>query len=402
MASPGKARDRRILWLAGGAGILALALWWSACGAEGMEGPAVDPPGRPGKCGTLASLISTTRAVVAEGLFDAVGPHIERVLVETNQHRELARVALEVWRRTSPGDLLTGLNRMSDAGDLGSMTPAVGDILEYITGSGERFAQPHYELIAVGERVWRYCDPRADFATLRRLLELEVPCASCPEGSLPYVTVVGGATAELLADPAFSEAVKIMEVDDNGQAAVGRDAYHLLLDLVIENLASSSFDWAYVRGLIMDALGRTLTGETRQRFDAVMELIEQLLADEGEILPDLQAFLGCLYDRDPGHGLADLLYDFGIQEPEMSSDLLRRASIAYSGEGGRQVLAYLASVFGLFERDGNTARRFLGATLPLLGEAVSRDLFPALAALRGRGVSSELLATLGKLAEGCR
>ncbi len=373
-----------------------------ACSAEGTPAPIVASPDQPGGCGTLASITTATRQALDGGLLDPFGRQVRQRLVETGQYRVFFHVGITLIRQAPLGEILDALARMIEEQATGHLVPTLFEVVDYVTGHSSAVPGEHYELTNVAERVFRYCDPRADFATLRRLLEFAVPCPSCPEGVALFTPELLRATSALLNDPVFLELLDTFEFDSEGEHSVGLDAFNTLLDLVLQNLSSPSFDWEYTRGLITDALGPQLSGESRARFDALLDLLGLAVAPAAGILPDLQVFLGCLHRHDENHALSQLGYDFARSEELEMGDLLSAAAETYDGPAGRELLGYLADIFGIFERDSRLASEFLGVIAPLLGEPASRDLLPTLSALRGQGVGQELRAALELFLSQCK
>ncbi|MFH1811698.1 MAG: hypothetical protein ABIJ09_23365 [Pseudomonadota bacterium] len=380
---------------------IALVLGLQACGADGTDAPFVAAPGEAGPCGTLQSITQVTRSALHGGLFDRLGQQLKRVLVDTGQYRVFFKVAITLVRQAPLRDILDAATQMAESGISGSVLPALFNVVDYITGRSPHVPGEHYELTNVAERVFRYCDPRADFATLRRLLQFEIPCASCPGGRQLFAPELLRASSALLQDPVFVTFLDDFTFVHEGETRLGVDAYAQLMDLVLQNLASPSFDWSYVRGLVDDAVTRNLTGDTHLRFDALLDLVAQAVDPGAGLLADLQIFVGCLHRHDENKALARLSYDFAVSPGLEMGDILEAAADAYDSQGGSALLFHVAEIFGIFERDTRLAGSFLASVAPLLGESSSRQMLPAMSDLRGKGVAQEIADDLRLFLSSC-
>lgn len=358
-------------------------------------------PGAAGPCGTVTSFISASRQALDGGLFDPIGRQLKRVLVDSGQYRALTAVLFSLLRQAPPHDLFAALRAMAEADTLGTLTPLYFELVDYVTGQSSVGVGEHYQLPRLEQAVLTYCSLPAWLATLRRLVEFQALCANCPGGVQPFVPALLRATSQLVDDPDYRAQLEALEIERDGQLAVGRDAFVLLISVLADDVAAPTFDWSYVRGQLDDALGRQLTGATHERFDALIDLIGSALDPAAGILPDLQVAVGCLNRNDQERALAGMIYDFAVAEQYHVATTLGPAADAYDQPGGQQLLAYLARVFGLLERDSRLASALVTAVAPLFGEQASREVLPALSALRGQGVAHELLGNLGRFLTEC-
>lgn len=371
------------------------------CSADAVDAPHVAPPGAAGPCGTLATFTAATRQALDGGLLDPIGRQLKRVLVDSGQYRALTAVLISLIRQAPPHDLFEALRAMAEADTLGTLTPLYFELVDYITGHSAVGVGEHYQLPRLEQAVLTYCSLPAWLATLRRLVEFQALCADCPGGVEPFVPALLRAISELVDDPVYRAQLESMQIQQDGQLAVGRDAFVLLIGVVVDDVAAPTFDWSYVRSQLDDALGRRLTGTTRERFDALVDLIGSALDPAAGLLPDLQVALGCLNRNDQEHAIAGMIYDFAVSEQYRVATTLGAAADAYDQPGGQQLLGYVARVFGLLEREPRLASDLATAVAPLFGEQASREVLPALSELRGQGVAHELLGNLGRFLTEC-
>lgn len=389
-------------WCAKGRiGLLGLTLTLS-CSADSYDAPAVPPPDLPGRCGTYANLTVALRSAIEGGLFDPVGRQIKIQLMDNGQYRVLMDSLIKIVHQAPLPEFFAGLRELAEGEGVRIFTPTLFKVIDYVTGNSEIIPGEHYELTNVAESVFRYCDPRADFATLRRLLLFELPCRECADGTELFASRFLRTASELVADPQFGALLEVLEVDHQGETAYGKEGFYLLVDLALRNLAAPTFDWDYVRGLFEDFLGTRLTGQAAQRFTELLDMGAVIVDPNVGVLSDLQIFFGCLHRHDPNHALPELIYDFAVLEPTQTGDILSSAALAVETSGGRKVVSYVARVFGILERDSRLANNTLYSLAPLLGEDSSRETLPALAAMQGRGVAQELLTGLDRLVTECR
>ncbi|MBI5496075.1 MAG: hypothetical protein HY904_13710 [Deltaproteobacteria bacterium] len=371
--------------------------------------------GDGGACGTLEGARAAVTGAASREDLQPLGELVRDKLVRTGKWRQAVRVGLELFREAPPRGLVPALEDLRAGDSLARLAPHARAIIWYVVGSpklgllpGEEFAAgPHAGPVRVTADALRVCQPRAVMQLANRVLSVRVPCAGCPSGTRLFASALLDALAALIADPALSQALDGLEFSDEPgrPAAIGRAAFQLFADLLVDGIVSPSFTLQYyesnLRVQVDDVVGRRLAAETRARLDAFLDALGLGLAPELGLLQPLQQVLGCVRRQDPGHEMAGMLFDYIRLESLQWRDFVPNLAATVDSRSGAELNAYLARVTGRLALDETLARDVVGSVLPLLVDGAGMELFAALERLQGTGVTTGMLDFLVRLLGAC-
>lgn len=379
----------------------------AACGAVGVEAPYVLGPDEAplGTCTTTEEATAMTRRALEDGRLEDLGALLRGVLFDEGGFRIVLPVVRETAARLPPGQFLRLAEGYGDGEGLARLTPRIVDVLQYVSGAHSAIPGEHYDVVIASQRVLTRCDAARTLTALQRLLELEVVLADGT--SRVWIDVAYDAFVEVAEEPAFRAFLRRLEFSGEGdgaanEVAVGREAFVLLAQLVVGNVAAPGFDLAYLRGVFDEVLARQLAeeGAARAKVTTLLDLIELVLQPEAQIFSDVQALMECADRQDSEGELAGTLHDFLSTEALDFSALLADLD-AFGADPAGDALRVALAAFGRVLSDEPALTRDLAA---VLGRLFTADAAPIAVNgaldLRGRGVFTELVALFNRLLDG--
>ncbi len=382
-----------------------------ACGGVGVEAPRVLAPDEDptGTCPSTDELLGDTRAALDEGALRALAPIARDILLDDGG----LRVALPVLRKTSerlpPGEVLAIAEGYAAGEGLARLVPHLVNVLEYMDGTSPLVAGEHFAPLDATHRILTRCDPAATLGALRRILDLEVPL---PDGSrTAWIHVMFDALVAVAEEPEFVALLERVEFSDGGgdggggqgdDIALGRDAFVLVTQLIIGNVASPDFDLVYVRGLLDDLLVTRLSasGEARAKLTALLDLLDLVLDPEADIFEHVQVLMQCAHRQDEGGAVPGMLFDYlSIAELDFV-DFLEDIDGLGSDPAGEALRLLLIELSAVLEPEPDLTRDLTAVLARFIEPDTARVTLPAVLGLRGSGVLTELLAVVSDLLDG--
>lgn len=379
----------------------------AACGGVGVEAPYVLGPDEAptGTCSTTEEATAMTRRALEDGRLEELGGLLRGVLFDEGGFRVVLPVVRETAARLPPGEFLRLADGYVEGEGLARLTPRLVEVLQYVAGMHPAIPGEHYGVVGAAQRILTRCDAARTLVALQRLLELEVVLADGTERV--WIDVAYDAFVDVAEEPAFRAFLRRIEFAGEGEeptsdGAVGREAFVLLAQLVVGNIAAPGFDLDYLRNVIDDVLIRQLAdeGAARAKVTTLIDLIELVLQPEAQIFPDVQALMECADRQDSEGELAGTLHDFLSTEALDFSALLADLD-AFGGDPAGDALRISLAAFGHVLGDEPALTRDLAA---VLGELLTTDAAPIAVngalELRGRGVFTELVGLFHRLLDG--
>lgn len=379
----------------------------AGCGGVGKEAPAVMGPydDPSGQCRSTSEALEDTQRALDDGRLKTLGPIAREILFDDGG----LRVALPVMRYTAerlpPGDVLAIAAGYSEGEGVARLVPHLVNVLAYFAGTSAHVPGEHYAPLEATHRVLTRCDPTQTLGALRRLLNLEV---TLPDGTTTaWVHVTFDALVAVAEEPAFVELLERVEFTENessgeGDIALGRDAFVLLLRLVIGNVASPDLDTAYLRGVLDDVLVTQLPngGEARAKLSALLDLLELVLDPEADIFEDVQVLMQCANRQDQGGAVPGMLFDYLSTEDLDFVVLLEDLDGLGSDPAGEALRLALIEMSAVLEERPQLTRDLTNVLARFIEPDTARVTVPAVLGLKGSGVLTELLAFVSDLLDG--
>ncbi|MFZ9888590.1 MAG: hypothetical protein ACO3JL_13915 [Myxococcota bacterium] len=378
-----------------------------SCGGVGVEAPYVIGPDEAptGTCSTTEEATAMTRRALEDGRLEEFGGLLRSVLFDEGGFRIVLPVVRETAARLPPGEFLRLADGYVEGEGLARLTPRVIDILQYIAGTHPAIPGEHYGVVTASQRVLTRCDAGRTLVALQRLLDLEVVLADGTKRV--WIDVAFDAFVDVAEEPAFRAFMRRLEFsgesDDAGNSvAVGRDAFVLLSQLVVGNVAAPGFDLEYLRGVLDDVLIRQLADENaaRAKVTKLLDLIELILEPEAQIFSDVQALMECADRQDSEGELAGTLYDFLSTEALEVSALLADLDAFGADPAGDALRVSLTELGGVLGEEPALTRDLAGVVGRLLTTEAAPIAVNGALELRGRGVFTELVALFRRLLDG--
>ncbi|MEW5852642.1 MAG: hypothetical protein AB2A00_27910 [Myxococcota bacterium] len=397
-----------------GVGLLAVAL---SCGGNNVDAPynAPNTGENTGRCGTLAEAKATLKASATRADFIPLGEILREELIARGKFRQLVRVGLALLRQAPPTGLSDALRGLQQGEGLAKLTPHMAAVMAYFVGSTNLPLAPD-EQFAAGEHLgpvqvvadsMRICQPQTAMELLHRLLSVRVPCESCPSGNRLFLASLTDAISVVVLDPELGGILETLEFSDtsSNETAIGRRAFALFLDLLMEGLSSTSFNLEYfdqnLRVQVDDVIGRRLNPGARANLDALMGVIRAGLDPGLGLITPLQETIRCMLRMDDNHEIASMLFDYVRLDSLEYRDFVSNIAATFETGSGSTLLTYMSNVFRILANDPQAARDVVSSVLPLLERDVARKLFRTLDGMRGKGVAHGLLEMAARFLGGC-
>lgn len=394
----------------GAAPLLLPLLALASCGGVGIEAPYVIAPDEDpsGHCPSTEDALADTRAALSDGKLADLAPLVREILVEDGG----LRVALPVLHATSerlpPGDVLAVAEGYASGEGLARLVPHLVQVLSYMDGTSPYVPGEHYEPLLAIHRILTRCDPTETLGALRRLLDLQL---TLPDGTTSaWVHVMFDALVAVAEEPEFIALLERVEFAEGsagqgGEIALGRDAFILVMRLIIGNAASPDFDLGYVRGLVDDMLVTQLdvNGEARGKLTALLDLLELVLDPAADIFEHVQVLMQCANRHDGDGAVPGMLFDYLSIEELDFVDFLEDLDGLGSDRAGEALRVMLIELSAVLEEAPQLTRDLTAVLARFIAPETVRITVPAILGLRGTGVLTELLAFVSDVLDGpCR
>jgi hypothetical protein len=383
--------------------IIVFGLWWG-CGAEGREGPDVHAPYTDhGDCPTTNSSLKRTRDVISSASWQPVRPQLERILVDDGGIRVLVPAFLYVAHQIDLQLLIHTLSGFEEKTGLARMSVHLRNVVAYFIGESPHIEGAHYgaldTLHVILQDQGRNCDVVQTMGAFKRILALEV------DGE-PWIEPTFDALLDVANDAAFQELLEEFEfAEESGgeDIAVGREAFILVMRLLTANMAEENFDLDYFRDLINDLIVLQLPQavESQEKLDRLIDYIAILMQPDQDIFPYLQSFVKCVNDVDEDGELPGMVYDYLSIEELSLVQFLEDIDTMGNEPAGQALRPLLIETIGALENEPQLLRDSMWVADRFLEPSVTREIVPALSAVQGTGLLTELIGLFRNVMAGC-
>lgn len=396
---------------------LLCALLVVAVGCGPTEAPTTEgsAPVEEGACGTLAGLKETVKASATRADLAPLGQVLRERLMTTGKWRQLARAGIAVLRENPPIGLSDALDSLRRGEGFAQLLPHMRAVMAYFIGSpklqllpDEQFASgEHFGPVHVVTETLRICQPQTTLGLVHGMLSVRIPCETCPSGTRLFSAALLEALAAVVEDPELGGILDTLQFTDDAtsETAIGRRAFAVFLDLMVEGIASPSFDLEYfdtnLRVQVNDVLGARLSPSARANLNRFLDVLRLGLSPSVGLLEPLQETLGCMLRLDPGHEIASMLFDYIRLRSLEYRQFVRELPVVFESDDGEVLVNYIARVAKFLAADPQLARDAIGGVLPLMVEGADREMLRALDGLQGKGVASGILEFLARFLGQC-
>lgn len=381
-----------------------LSLSLAGCGGVGEPAPYV--PAAHGEvdgvCPTAEEGLKSTRTALKTGRYKALAPVIRDVVIEGGGLRVLFPVLRHILADVPAADLLAIADGYPEGRGLGRVAPHVFEMMRYFNGTSPHIEGEHMEPVYAAHRILTRCEPGDTLGAARRLLSLEVTLDDGTEGV--WIELTYDAVVRLTDDAVFLDLLdqlEFSETGDDGQEriAVGREAFRLLFNLIVGNVASPNFDLEYVAGVLDDFLIEQLpeASSTREDLAYLVDLLLIVLDEDADIFPHAQALLSCADRNDPEGQFAGMLYDYLSIDTLDFLDLVDDVDEAAEDPAATALRLALVNGTENLEREPVLQRDAVAVLSRFLSPENAEGTVGGLISLRGAGVVTEWLHLLHRV-----
>lgn len=389
------------------------------CSAEGKEAPHVIAPDEDvGACPSGDSVLTSFKAELDGGTFDALRPTLETVLVDGGGLKTNLLLLSLVLPELSGDEVKTVLRVLtSDDGKatVDAFLPHLINILEYLHGSGTFIPGPHLAPVDAAHEILTSCDAAEQLQTLRDLLALEVRrvpgaeqswvAADPGTGDSSFLFALLDAVDRAAANPKMKELLTKIQIEEDGdvggggQVVIGRDAFLVLAKLLAANIAAPDFQLQPTRDILEDVLVPQLDGDAAAEasLDELLDLMGLLVEADSTMFEGMQGFMGCVDRHDEEAAIPGMLFDYMTIDELPLQDLLDDVVGASAGDAQSELRTAIIQILDAVLLHPDVLGDTTNVLAALLDPSVADTTLETVLSLKGKGVLSDLSSFLQTL-----
>ena len=293
----------------------------------------------------------------------AFGPVLEQTLFEQGALKTISRLMLAMVRRVDTETLTQTLMNYESGEGLARLSPAAIAVLTYAQADRSQTTADNYAFFNTLGQFMERCSAH-DAVTLFRTA-LAVTYENENGEKQNWLDVFLDKLAQIMTDPGLPALLDRIEFQENTEAAsetgtpndnaeisLGRDAFVLLTDLILGNLASPDIDVDYFRTTMEELLFPQISDEGTLKSN-IIELLDvtfYALNADPFLLPYLQSNTQCLQTTDTNKTLGHFAYDLltlGVVNVEETVNHVRALQEDPSGEALLEVVTIILEILYL-------------------------------------------------------
>lgn len=382
---------------------LAGAAGTAGCSAEGQPGPYVPPSvGKSAHCRDLPSATTALREAIDNGTFDEAGPVLDEVLFERGQQRVLMPALGVLSSAVKPAELLPIVEAWPEGRGMARLMPHLEETLSYIAGRNG-YAGNEAPVLALHDLL-EGCEPDVLLGFLHEGMRVTVPHPD--GGTAPLLVALLDVAAEIANDPEIAAILgSIQFSEDGGQGVVvGRDAFQLLMGLVLESTAAPGFDVGEVRRLIEDTVVPALPADTGAdvRLQRLLDVLEAGASADSAFVEKMSASASCMVRLDREQAVAGMLFDYFSIDDLSVSTLISDLQAMAADEERALFFDQSEAILGALRQNLRVAKDLNGAMAVFLEPSYGRVLAGVVLDLAQTEVVPEAISLLADLLKDCQ
>ena len=389
-----------------------------ACGSGvGIESPTrpIENSAQASTCLKREATLVHLRQALDQQKLRAFGPVLEQTLFEQGALKTISRLMLAMVRRVDTETLTQTLVNYESGEGLARLSPAAIAVLTYAQADRSQTTADNYAFFNTLGQFMERCSAH-DAVTLFRTA-LAVTYENENGEKQNWLDVFLDKLAQVMTDPGLPALLDRIEFQENTEAAsetgtpndnaeisLGRDAFVLLTDLILGNLASPDIDVDYFRTTMEELLFPQISDEGTLKSN-IIELLDvtfYALNADPFLLPYLQSNTQCLQTTDTNKTLGHFAYDLltlGVVNVEETVNHVRALQEDPSGEALLEVVTIILEILYL---DQGLSRDLFLSTSAFLAQENLQAMVPQIIGLQGSGLIADLSGLLQFFFESCQ
>ena len=398
--------------------ILILFLGLSCNSGIGTESPSrpIENSAQDPSCNKEISL-KHLRSTLDQKKLTVIGPLLEDILFAQGAFKTVSRLMLSMVRQVETETLNQTLANYENGAGLARLSLTAVSVLNYSDGDRSQTPADNYRFFHTFSQFMSDCSAHDAVALLRTALAIEYVTNDGQTQS--WLDVFLDQLANVMTDPGLpslldriqlqddsettTQADLTDEADDNADILLGRDAFILLIDLVLGNLSSPDVDIDYFRTTMEELLLPQISdeGTLKNNIVELLDITFFALNSDPFLMPYLQSSTQCLQQTDPEKTLGHFIYDLLTLGFINIEDTVEQIRLLKEDQAGEALLEVIITTLDILYLDQGLARDVFQSTSSILKQENLEILAPQLVALQGSGLIADISGVLHFFFETC-
>jgi hypothetical protein len=386
----------------------------SCSSGVGVESPSrpIEEPQEEEICLKDEAELQHLRTALDRQQLSPLAPLVKEVLFTQGAFKTISKLMLTMARQVEPKILHQVLTDYELGFGLARLSATATAVLSYADADRAQTPADDYLFFDVLSSYMRSCSAHDTVALFRTALVIDYEDENGE--TINWLDKFLDQLANVMTDPGLSTLLDRIELQDDSQSSVsseddtaeillGRDAFVLLMDLILGNLASPDIDISYFRETMEELLYPQIgdEGTLKANITELLDITFYALESDPFLLPYLQSSTHCLQETDTEKTLGHFIYDLltlGVLDVEETVDQIR---LLKDDAAGTALFEIIQKILDILYIDEGLARDVFQSTAGALAKESSKTIFPQLVILQGSGVIADLSTLLSFLFEQC-